>query len=387
MSHCLIVPPQILRRLLDSDEPAVVRAAERTLAVSGAIVGRRSVRSSGLTGSPGAGNAGLIPQDLRHRAESAQERELPSTARDRKRARQSAAAASYSPKRTIFDAKNGTDLPGTKVRDEGQPAVADESVNEAYDGLGDTFALYAQVYDRDSLDGKGLPLLATVHYDKDFDNAYWDGEQMVFGDGDGVYFRSFTDSVDVIGHELTHGFTQYTAGFTYVAQSGALNESVSDCFGSMVKQRVNKQSAADADWLIGQGLFTEKVKGVALRSMKAPGTAYDDPHLGKDPQPADMDGYQDLPHDEQNDNGGVHVNSGIPNRAFYLAATGIGGNSWEGAGRIWYDVMTAGNLPKDVDFKGFAEATIKSAGSIFGAGGKEEQAVQQAWVTVKVLTG
>lgn len=385
MSHCQIIPPHLLRQLLGDGDPQVVEAARRSLAASDSIVGRREARSSRLTSQSGGGNAGLLPQDLRHRSASAQDRELPATARARKAAEQAAAASTYSPDRTIYDAEHGTDLPGTRKRAEGDAASSDESVNEAYDGLGDTFALYADVYDRDSLDGRGLALVASVHYDRDFDNAYWDGEQMVFGDGDGVYFGSFTDSVDVIGHELTHGFTQYTAGFTYVAQSGALNESVSDVFGSMVKQRVNKQTAVEADWLIGEGLFTAKVKGVALRSMKAPGTAYDDPHLGKDPQPATMDGYQDLPHDEQNDNGGVHINSGIPNHAFYLAATAIGGNSWEGAGKIWYHVMTEGKLAKDVDFKGFAEATITSAGTLFGADSSQVDAVRQAWSTVKVL--
>ncbi|MBB2891072.1 M4 family metallopeptidase [Flexivirga oryzae] len=383
MSHCQIVPPHLLEKLAASDEEEIARAAQRTLATSLRHVGQRAVREAQVTSEGSHGAVGLIPTELRERAEAHGDYELPANAVHP----QEAPTGSFAPQRTIYDAGHGTDLPGTKRRGEGDPATSDGSVNEAYDGLGETFALYADVYDRNSLDGKGLPLVASVHYDVNFDNAYWDGEQMVFGDGDGVYFTSFTDSVDVIGHELTHGFTQYTAGFTYVGQSGALNESVSDCFGSMVKQRVNHQTAAEADWLIGAGLFTSKVHGVALRSMKAPGTAYDDPHLGKDPQPATMAGYQDLPHDQQHDNGGVHINSGIPNHAFYLAATGIGGDSWDGAGRIWYDVMTNGNLAKDVDFKGFAEATIKSAGAIFGAGGTEEQAVQQAWVTVQVLTG
>lgn len=381
MSHCQIVPPHLLQRLAASAEPEIARAAERTLAVSWEHIGRREVRNAQITSEGGHGAAGLIPPDLRERAEQHGDYELPT---DAVRSR-SGSTSPLRPQRDIYDAGHGTELPGTERRGEGGPASDDESVNEAYDGLGQTFALYADVYQRNSLDGKGLPLLASVHYDVNFDNAYWDGEQMVFGDGDGVYFSSFTDSVDVIGHELTHGFTQYTAGFTYVGQSGALNESISDCFGSMVKQRVNNQTAAQADWLIGAGLFTAKVHGVALRSMKAPGTAYDDPHLGKDPQPATMDRYQDLPHDQQHDNGGVHINSGIPNHAFYLAATGIGGNSWDGAGRIWYDVMTNGKLPKDVDFQGFAEATIKSASTVFGAGGPEEEAVQRAWATVQVL--
>lgn len=368
-----IVPPHLLQHLAETGDERVAEAAQHTLELSVSLSGRREFRSAR------ADQTGLIPPHLRERAQP--HRTTGTEVRDVR----TGATAEPGPQRTIYTANQGTDLPGTKVRGEGDPAISDESANEAYDGLGDTFALYWEVFQRDSLDGKGLPLLATVHYDKDFDNAYWDGEQMVFGDGDGIYFDSFTNSVDVIGHELTHGVTQFTAGLTYVAQPGALNESMSDCFGSMVKQRVMGQTADQADWLIGEGLFTAKVKGVALRSMKAPGTAYDDPHLGKDPQPADMDGYQDLPHDASHDNGGVHINSGIPNRAFYLASTAIGGNSWEGAGRVWYAVLTGGEIAKDVDFKGFAQATIDAAGQLFGATSSQRAAVGDAWKTVKVL--
>jgi Zn-dependent metalloprotease len=287
--------------------------------------------------------------------------------------------------RAVHDAGHTTTLPGTLVRAEGSAATADRSVTDAYDHLGATWQLYWQAYRRDSLDGRGLPLVASVHYGVDYDNAFWDGTQMVFGDGDGIYFNPFTGSVDVVGHELTHGVTSYTAGLTYVGQSGALNESVSDVFGSLVKQMHLGQKAQDADWLIGDRIFTSKVRGVALRSMKAPGTAYDDPVLGKDPQPADMDGYVDLPHDDQHDSGGVHTNSGIPNRAFYLAATALGGNAWEAAGQVWYDVLTRPGLTKDVDFAGFATATVEAAAARFGAGSSQAGAVRQAWVTVKVL--
>ncbi len=286
--------------------------------------------------------------------------------------------------RAVYDAQHASTLPGELVRAEGKPATSDDPANRAYDGLGATWQLYWSAFQRDSLDAKGLKLIASVHYQQQYDNAFWDGQQMVFGDGDGTYFNDFTISVDVIGHELTHGVTQYTAGLTYVTQSGALNESLSDCFGSMVKQQVLGQGAADADWLIGEGLFTSKVNGVALRSMKAPGTAYDDPVLGKDPQPADMDGYVTLPADAQHDNGGVHTNSGIPNRAFYLAATGIGGKSWEGAGLVWYDVLTGSAITKDIDFAGFAALTIEAAKVRFGADSSQATAVQDAWRTVKV---
>ncbi|WP_441246184.1 M4 family metallopeptidase [Kitasatospora sp. McL0602] len=259
--------------------------------------------------------------------------------------------------RTIGDAHHAQKAPGKPVRLEGQPPVKDGSVNRAYDALGATFALYEEIYGRHSIDGSWLPLDATVHYGQHYDNAFWDGSRMVFGDGDGVIFNDFTVSQDVIGHELTHGVTQYTAGLDYRDQSGALNESVSDVFGSLVKQYALRQAAADADWLIGSGLLAPGIQGVALRSMKAPGTAYDDPQLGKDPQPAHLRDYVDTSEDE----GGVHINSGIPNHAFYLLATALGGNAWEKAGQIWYDTLTGGSLAHDCDFAAFAQATATAA--------------------------
>ena len=289
----------------------------------------------------------------------------------------------HTPQRTIADAHGTQTTPGTTVRREGAPASGDSAVDEAYDGFGQTWALYHDVFGRDSLDNRGLPLLGTVHYGANYDNAFWDGTQMVFGDGDGTVFQRFTIAVDVIGHELTHGVTEYTAALDYQGQSGALNESVSDVFGSLVKQRALGQSAADADWLIGEGLFTSAVQGVALRSMKAPGTAYDDPHLGKDPQPATMAGYVQT----TDDHGGVHLNSGIPNHAFQLAATAIGGQAWEGAGQIWYDVLTGGRIPHDCDFATFATATAAAAEKRFGPGSAQAVAVSDAWNQVGVAVG
>jgi Zn-dependent metalloprotease len=203
---------------------------------------------------------------------------------------------------------------------------------------------------------------------------------MVYGDGDGVIFNRFTISADVIGHELTHGVTQYSAGLQYEGQSGALNESMSDVFGSLVKQYKLKQTADKADWLIGQGLLAKGIHGVALRSLKAPGTAYDDPHFGgKDPQPAHIKDYLDT----QEDNGGVHINSGIPNKAFYLVATTLGGFAWERAGKIWYAALTQ-KLSSTSDFQAAADATFQAAGELFGAGQAEQAAVRQAWSQVGI---
>ena len=208
---------------------------------------------------------------------------------------------------------------------------------------------------------------------------------MVFGDGDGDLFNRFTIAVDVIGHELTHGVTEDEAKLTYLYQPGALNESVSDVFGSLIKQYQNKETAKQADWLIGEGLFTAKVQGTALRSMKAPGTAFDDKVLGKDSQPADMSGFV---HTSQ-DNGGVHTNSGIPNHAFYLAATAIGGNAWEKAGQIWYDTICDRTLGHSATFSTFAGRTIAHATQRYGSNSAERKAVMDAWrqVGVKVSAG
>jgi Zn-dependent metalloprotease len=282
--------------------------------------------------------------------------------------------------RAIYTDANTENLPGTEVRAEGGTPTGDVTADEAYDGLGATFDFYLTVYDRWSVDGKGLPLKGTVHYGRLYDNAFWNGSQMVFGDGDGSVFGRFTGALDVIGHELTHGVTQYTANLVYRGQSGALNESVSDVFGSMVKQYKLKQTADSADWLIGAGLFQPTVHGVALRSMKDPGTAYDDPTIGRDPQPATMAGYVDTPEDD----GGVHINSGIPNHAFYLAATAIGGNSWEGAGRVWYDVLTSPMLPAAATFAAFGTATVQAAKRRFGPYSEEARAVSAAWHQVGV---
>ncbi|WP_084614577.1 protealysin inhibitor emfourin [Nakamurella lactea] len=369
-AHCGIVPPYLLAALAMCDDPTLAARAVRTLERDAAVRQDRLNPQAGVAAGPAA---------------AAGQASISSESGTGLRTASGTGPATESgdpvPHRTIADADNGETLPGRTVRSEGDPAVADAAVNQAFDGLGATWDLYYQEYRRNSLDGKGLPLLASVHYSHDYDNAYWDGTQMVFGDGDGKVFGAFTASVDVIGHELTHGVTDYTAGLRYQGQSGALNESISDVFGVLVKQRLLGQSADQADWLIGADLLMPGVDGVALRSMKAPGTAYDDPVLGKDPQPDSMSGYVNT----TADNGGVHINSGIPNRAFYLAATGIGGQAWSGAGAVWYAVLTGGPIRADCDFVTFAGLTIDAAGAQFGAGSEQQSAVRSGWEQVGVL--
>lgn len=343
---CFIIPPYLLRRLARQDAPQYSAAAR---AAKEALSHVRSVQSARTTPAPAA------PPGLRD-------------------------VQPGLPHRSIYDADGSENLPGKIVRKEGEPESGDASADEAYDGLGHTHRLFADVFGRNSIDGGGLPLDATVHFGKLYDNAFWDGKQMVFGDGDGEIFGRFTRSLSVIGHELTHGVTQYSAGLAYRNQAGAINESMSDVFGALVEQYLKKQSVTEASWLIGEGLFTAQVEGSALRSIKAPGTAYDDDVLGKDPQPDSMDSYVRT----SADNGGVHINSGIPNRAFYLAAEALGGNAWEAPGQIWYDTLTGGSLPVTATFSVFARATAASAVELFGSGSAEHDAVRKAWETVKV---
>ncbi|SEK23780.1 Thermolysin metallopeptidase, catalytic domain [Roseateles sp. YR242] len=283
-------------------------------------------------------------------------------------------------RRTIFNANHTETLPGTLVRGEGQPASGDVTVDEAYDGLGATFDFFAEVYQRNSIDDGGMPLEATVHFGQDYNNAFWNSVQMVFGDGDGELFNRFTIALDVIGHELSHGVTEDEAQLQYFNQSGALNESMSDVFGSLIKQYHLQQTADQADWLIGAGLFTARVKGVALRSMKDPGSAYDDPVLGKDPQPKHMDQLVDT----FDDNGGVHINSGIPNHAFYQVATRIGGFAWEQAGRIWYDALRDARVKPNANFLAFARVTLEVAGTLYGVTSTQRQAVKDGWAAVGI---
>ncbi|KRE97333.1 peptidase M4 [Nocardioides sp. Soil774] len=274
---------------------------------------------------------------------------------------------------TVHDAGSGTTLPGTPVRSAGEPATGDLAVDEAAAGISATLEMFAVDLGRISHDDAGAPVSLTVHYGQAYNNAFWDGTQLVFGDGDGRVFERFTKPVDVLAHEFSHAVVEHTVDLTYRGQSGALNESVADVFAACLKQRVLGQDAAEGDWLIGEGIFTPGVQARALRDMAAPGTAYDDPELGADPQVGHMDDYVVT----ASDNGGVHLNSGIPNKAFQLAAVAVGGRSIEGAGRIWYAALLSGDVPPGADFATFAAATVAAAG-------EHADVVRQAWAQVGV---
>lgn len=290
-------------------------------------------------------------------------------------------AATRSPERFVYDAKNGWQLPGQLVASEGDDpsAMNDRDVRCAYDYLGETLKLFS-LYGRNSIDGNGGDLFASVHYLTDFNNAFWNGRQMVFGDGDGRLFTHFVRALDVVAHELAHGVTDTTAGLEYHHQSGALNEHFSDVFGVLAKQRLLNLLPAQSNWLIGEGILGPDIDhGSALRSMKAPGTAYDDDELGTDPQPAHMRDYSNVSYD----NGGVHINSGIPNHAFYVAATTLGRPAWEDLGRIWYASLL--RLGPTSQFADLVTVSRAVAAELFGQASTQVRAVEAGWDQVGLL--
>jgi Zn-dependent metalloprotease len=336
--HC-ILPPGLLHRLARSDDEALREAALSGLALDGRFRLARAESAASLLRMPTPVTFSRIGGQ---------------------------------PQRTIYDQRGSeSQTLGAIARVEGQAPTGDEAVNQAYDGLGATYRFYWTVFQRDSIDEAGQPLLGLIHYGRRYPNAFWDGAgHMFFGDGDGQILTQTTAGVDVIGHELTHGVTQHEANLTYSGQSGALNESISDVFGIQVKQYALGQDVHSSDWLIGADIVGPALRP-ALRSMKQPGTANP-----LDDQPADMTGY--VP------GGDVHTNSGIPNRAFYVVATTLGGHAWDAAGPIWYAALGDPHLRPNATFQHFARLTLRHAQQTYGADSDQAHAVQQGWEAVKV---
>lgn len=337
MSVHTIIPPLLLRQLMQHPDVDVRDAAFTTWLHTATLRGQRSVLARTFAPQPEGAET--------HRA--------------------------------VYDAAHLFTSSGRIARDEGQAPVTDVAVNEVYDALGVASDCFAQVFGLMSLDGQGMRLEGVVHYGDRFNNAFWNGSRLVFGDGDGRLFTHFTRAVDVVGHELAHGVVEFTTGLHYHGESGALNESVADVFGSLVKQYAQRQSTTDADWLIGDTILGPAIRGVALRSLKAPGTAFEG-----DRQPAHMRDFVHMPDTEFDDNGGVHLNSGIPNHAFYLAATAVGGFSWEHLGPVWYDALRL--IRASSTIRAFATATVRAAGERYGVGSVVQLAVIAAWEAVGV---
>lgn len=338
--HCFL-PPYVLDRLAESPDPKVRRLAVQAIARSATLRATRTVLASVQA-------MAAIPSPAGKRT------------------------------RLVYDlATRGTSfLPGKLVRSEGQTKRKDPAVNEAYDFAGATYDFYLKVYGRNSLDNRGMTLVSTVHLGKRYVDAFWNGVQMAYGDGDGAIFLRFTKSIDVVGHELSHGVVSYTSNLEYHDEPGALNEHFADVFASLARQWRKKQTAKQADWLIGSEIMGPGVTAKCLRTMKGELAYEDDPILGTDPQPKHLDDKYTGP----DDSGGVHLNSGIPNHAFHLLAMDLGGYAWERAGRIWYQAVQ--DLNPQSDFQQMVEKTELAAIAHYGHGSTEHQAVGRVWKAV-----
>ncbi|KAL7932676.1 hypothetical protein V8C35DRAFT_322888 [Trichoderma chlorosporum] len=405
-ARCYIVPPHLLKGIAESshNSDAIRHAARAALDSHQQFAAKRKshieavVQSRRSSARVPIARPVIPPDVLRHISESehVSEQERASAARTLEHtlhllsgstraegaevveeAEEAAKPKKEAPQRSVYDAEHTSSerrLPGKLIRTEGDKDAKDKTVNDVYDNIGTVLEFYKDKFNWNSIDNKNMDVISSVHFGEAYENAFWDSEerQMVFGDG-GEFLNNFAGSVDVIGHELTHAVTEHTSALNYQGQPGALNEHISDVFGIMVKQKVQNEQAAHADWLIGEDCILPGVKGVALRSMKAPGTAYNDPRFGKDPQIDNMKDYTTT----YEDNGGVHIFSGIPNKAFYLVATTFGGYSWEKAGQIWWEVMRTRKVSENSTFLQFADATVEVAKNSFGE--SEAKAVRKAW--------
>ncbi|KAG0080667.1 Translation initiation factor 3 subunit b [Podila epicladia] len=386
--NCSIIPSYILKDITDSSNvPQTVRDIATKSFTHSAMIHHDQSGTQGADFDPSTAlstTAGLVPRPVN---------------------------------RDIYDAgQQGLHhLPGILVFADDIPTVqdlSDESVRNVHGHFEKVYDFYQKIFNRNSYDDKGAKLVISVHFDADpnpgFDNSFWFPRphpklsQWVFGDGDSTLFNNFTKILDVSAHDFTHAVVDYTGILPYFFQSGALNESISDVFSSMIKQYFapgGPQKVEDADWLFGEGLWSVP-GGKALRDMENPGTAFDIPGIVKDRQPAAGVPYEELP--LRDDNGGVHIYSSIPNRAFVLVAKALGGYSWEVAGQIWYASLTDPRLRKIFTwddgrpvedewelirrskdtFKVFANLTIEHARAYSS---KAVEAVQNAWTEVRVL--
>ena len=335
------LPPYIVRHLAESDDPAVRRIAFETSEAS--AIGRTMRQMNpalllGRSATPGLGR-----------------------------------------RRTVYDMEGRyAPLPGTLRRKENQGPTGQPEVDQAYDNAGTTHAFYKSVLRRESLDGMGYPLNSSVNYGYQVANAFWDGERMVYGAGDGNLFLSFTGSLAIAAHEMSHGVLSFTSNLEYQDQPGALNESFCDAMGISVAQHLARTPVADADWFMGGDVVGPGLSDVrGFRSFGEDAAYRDHAVLGTDPQPKHMRNFVVT----TADNGGVHLNSGIPNHAFYLAAREIGGNVWDRTTRIWFEAFTD-VLNKRANFVQAAQATEATARRMFGE--REAAAVAGAWRAVGV---
>ncbi|MGZ0042736.1 M4 family metallopeptidase [Paenibacillus ottowii] len=266
-----------------------------------------------------------------------------------------------------YTASNRQSIPGTLLTD-ADNVWNDPAGVDAHAYAAKTYDYYKSKFGRNSIDGRGLQLRSTVHYGSRYNNAFWNGSQMTYGDGDGSTFIAFSGDPDVVGHELTHGVTEYTSNLEYYGESGALNEAFSDVIGNDIQRK---------NWLVGDDIYTPNIPGDALRSMSDP-TLYDQP-----------DHYSNL-YKGSSDNGGVHTNSGIINKAYYLLAQGgnfhgvtVNGIGRDAAVQIYYSAFT-NYLTSSSDFSNARAAVIQAAKDLYGANSAEATAAAKSFDAVGV---
>jgi len=337
---CKFVPDEVLARLANNPKiKEFDRAAlQRTLAVDAEMRRLREVNAS-LTISSSM-IAGLAP------------------------------TLTKKPAIKLYDCKHGNVLPGAAVAS--PQSSGDATIKRTYKNTGDVAKFFNKEFGRNSLDGQGMDLISSVHYGVKYNNAFWNGQQMTYGDGDGAIFVDFTLGNDVVGHELTHGLTQFTLQLVYSNEPGGLNESMSDVFGSMFRQWEANQTVTQADWLIGADIIGPAAKAqgfTCLRDMAKPGST-----KALAPQPSHYSGY----HPGMD----PHQSSGIPNNAFYRAAMAIGGKSWQKAGKIWFKALTGYGPQPQMKMKQFANRTRSVAKQMYGANSVPDKAVDTAWKAV-----
>jgi Zn-dependent metalloprotease len=254
-------------------------------------------------------------------------------------------AVAAAPSVVVFDCNHTQTLPGSQVINPG--ASPDPTAKRTFGETTLVAAFFAQVFGRNSIDNGGMTLVSSIHYGVNYNNAFWNGSQMTYGDGDGSIFVDFTKGDDVMAHELMHGVTQHTLQLNYSDEAGGLNESMSDCFGSMFRQWSANQTVSKADWLIGKNIMgpTAISQGfTCLRDMAKP----DAKHCLA-PQPTKFS--QVKPGMDP------HLSSGPPNLAFYTACKKLGGNSWDKIGHVWYKSVAGFGPTPNLKMKAFANRT------------------------------
>ncbi|WP_169796606.1 M4 family metallopeptidase [Chondromyces crocatus] len=266
---------------------------------------------------------------------------------------------------------------------------------EAHYASGKVYDFYKTAFGRNGIDGNNGPgtvnakdggsklVVSRVHYSTKYNNAFWNGSVMTYGDGDGTTFSPLV-TLDICGHEMTHGVIERTANLTYSGESGALNEAIADIMGAMVERSARGESANT--WLIGEDAYTPGTPGDALRYMDDPHRAPNNGYTAN----GDPDHYSER-YTGTADNGGVHINSGIVNKMFYLLAVGgehhrggsMAGIGADKAAAIVYKALTS-YMTSSTNFAQARTAMINAATALHGSGSAEATAVGQAWSLVGV---